>query len=253
MDVCLYSSIIVAEGLQGRFDVSNPNPDPNYEYIEQSVRTIYSFAVIVMWIRFLYYFRIFRQTGYYIRMLVQVVIDIRYFIFIFVLTIFAFAHAFFVLQKNSSQVDPNFLNVSSSIAYVYLLSMAQLNTSVFGDYHPGISWLFLVLANFLLQIVLLNLLISIVADTFSNICSNYNVIMYKDMLDMIIENRFLAVGPLTQELNHKHLFMVLPVSTASAASEGPPKPASLLRSDNSKAMMNMLENLEATMKEQHLK
>ena len=66
------------------------------------------------------------------------------------------------------------------------------------------------LATFFLQIVLINLLISIVADTFARIKSNYNVIMYKEMLHMIIENRFLAVGRLPEELNHKHLYMVIP-------------------------------------------
>lgn len=55
-----------------------------------------------MWIRVLYFFRVFRTTGYYIRMLVQVIIDIRYFIFVFVLTILAFAHAWFVFLKNKA-------------------------------------------------------------------------------------------------------------------------------------------------------
>ena len=76
----------------------------------------------------------------------------------------------------------------------------------------------------------MNLLISIVADTFSRIKSNYNVIMYKDMLDMIIENRFLAVGPLTEELNHKYLFMALPISS-SAEDKERGKPA-IFRNDN---------------------
>jgi hypothetical protein len=34
--------------------------------------------------------------------------------------------------------------------------------------------------------------------------------MYKDMLHMIIENRFLAVGRLPEELNQKQLYMVIP-------------------------------------------
>jgi len=37
------------------------------------VRTLYAFTAIIMWIRFLYFFRIFRTTGYYIRMLVNVI------------------------------------------------------------------------------------------------------------------------------------------------------------------------------------
>ena len=59
----------------------------------------------------------------------------------------------------------------------------------------------------MLQIVLINLLISIVSDTFTRIKSSYNVIMYKDMLHMIIENRFLAVGKMKQELTKKIFIM----------------------------------------------
>ena len=58
----------------------------------------------------------------------------------------------------------------------------------------------------------INLLISIVADTFTRIKGNYNVIMYKDMLDMIIENRFLAIGRLPDVLRSKYLLMAVPVS-----------------------------------------
>jgi hypothetical protein len=137
-----------------------------------------------MWTRFLYYFRIFKTTGYYIRMLVQVILDIRHFIFVFVLTIISFAHAWFIFLKNTDDdLGGSALpSVKSAIAYVYLIALGDFDTEVFGDYFTAISWLFFVLATFFLQIVLINLLISIVADTFSTIKSNYNVIMYQDML-----------------------------------------------------------------------
>lgn len=182
------------------------------------MRTIYSFASVFMWIRFLYFFRIFRNTGYYIKMLVQVVFDIRYFIFIFVLTIFAFAHAWYVFLKNNDE-GPVFISVFEALAYVYKIALGDFDTDIYGSYYYQVSWFFFVLATFLLQIVLINLLISIVADTFSNIKSNYNVIMYQDMLHMIIENRFLAVGPLTEDLRYNYLYMALPVAQASSQEE----------------------------------
>ena len=88
------------------------------------------------------------------------------------------------------------------------------------------------------------------ADTFATIKSNYNVIMYKDMLHMIIENRFLAVGKLTQDLNHRYLFMALPL--AASNDEETNKPV-IFRNDSQKAMMSMLEGIENTMRDQHVK
>lgn len=183
-----------------------------------------------MWVRLLYFFRIFRTTGYYIRMLKQVIADLRYFIFIFVLVILAFAHAYFVFLKNKSDGTP-FPSVMLSIEYVYRIALGDFETTIYGDYYTEISWTLFVLSTFMLQIVLINLLISIVADTFARIKSNYNIIMYKDMLHMIIENRFLAVGRLPNELNHKYLFMALPLSsTAGKESKEEQKP-SIFRND----------------------
>ena len=85
-----------------------------------------------------------------------------------------------------------------------------MSTSPFGPYEIEISYTFLVVSTVLLNIVLLNLLISIIGDTFGRIKGNYNVIMYKDMLHMIIENRFLALGGLPKYLRQRHLLMIVP-------------------------------------------
>ena len=77
--------IIIAEIMHGRFEAKTLPASIDYETYAKVVRTLYAFSAIIMWIRFLYFFRIFRTTGYYIRMLVNVIQDIRYFIFIFVL------------------------------------------------------------------------------------------------------------------------------------------------------------------------
>jgi hypothetical protein len=106
------------------------------------------------------------------------------------------SHAYYVFLKNNSKTH-GFETVTESIAYVYKIALGDFDTDIYGDYYHEISWFFFVVATFFLQIVLINLLISIVADTFQRIKGNYNVIMYKDMLHMIIENRFLSVGSLS--------------------------------------------------------
>ena len=149
-------------------------------------------------------------------MVLEVIKDIRYFIFIFVLTIIAFAHAWFIYLKNGTVGDTGtFNNLWSALGYTYRLSLGDFDVDKFGDYHIEISWIFFILATFLLQIVLINLLISIVADTFTRIKVNYNIIMYKDMLHMIIENRFLAVGKMPPYLRSKYLIMAIPITEST--------------------------------------
>jgi hypothetical protein len=53
-----------------------------------------------MWFRFLYFFKIFKSTSFYIRMIFQVIVDMGQFFFIFAIVIFAFAHLFLIYGKN---------------------------------------------------------------------------------------------------------------------------------------------------------
>ncbi len=77
---------------------------------------------------------------------------------------------------------------------------------------------------------------------------------------MIIENRFLSVGPLTEELRGRYLFMALPTSSGIAsddktsAKNATIAPAGSMKADpTQKAMLSMLESLETTIRDQHLK
>jgi hypothetical protein len=47
----------------------------------------------MLWIKFLYFFRIFQSTGYLIRIIISVLVDMRHFLFIMLLTIIAFGDA----------------------------------------------------------------------------------------------------------------------------------------------------------------
>jgi hypothetical protein len=48
---------------------------------------------LMLWIKFLYFFRIFQSTGYLIRIIISVLVDMRHFLFIMLLTIIAFGDA----------------------------------------------------------------------------------------------------------------------------------------------------------------
>ena len=50
-----------------------------------------------MWLRLLYYFRIQKGTGYYIRMIEEVIYGMRYFFFIFLVSVLAFSQANYAL------------------------------------------------------------------------------------------------------------------------------------------------------------
>ena len=65
-----------------------------------NIRRLEAVAVVLMWLRFLYFFRIIDNTAPFIRMISQILYDMRAFVFIFVLIILGFANGFYVLAKN---------------------------------------------------------------------------------------------------------------------------------------------------------
>jgi hypothetical protein len=60
--------------------------------------TVHSVASLLMWTKFLYFLRIFRQTGYLIRMLSTVIYDMRIFLLFLLIVYFGFGEAFLRLS-----------------------------------------------------------------------------------------------------------------------------------------------------------
>lgn len=54
-------------------------------------RPINAICGLLTWLKFLYFFRIFRETGHFIAMLVQVLSDMKVFMMVFTITLLAFA------------------------------------------------------------------------------------------------------------------------------------------------------------------
>ena len=57
-------------------------------------RIVLSIVTFFMWFKFLYFLRIFKSTGYLIRMIVEVVKDMRYFFLVLLITVAAFGDSF---------------------------------------------------------------------------------------------------------------------------------------------------------------
>jgi len=72
--------------------------------------TIHAIANILMWFKLLYFLRIFKSTGYLVRMIIQVVVDMRIFIVVLCIIFFGFADAFVTLSLGSSDSEDAALN-----------------------------------------------------------------------------------------------------------------------------------------------
>ena len=74
------------------------------EIIQQALAAV---GVFLMWLRLLHFLRLFDSFSFYIRLMVDTVYDILYFLFVYVIILCAFAAALFVLNQNRDRSDDN--------------------------------------------------------------------------------------------------------------------------------------------------
>ena len=70
-----------------------------------SIAILLSIASLCLWFRFLYFLRIFDGTGFLIRAILAVIVDMKYFFLILMITIIAFGDSFKVMSLANSDKD----------------------------------------------------------------------------------------------------------------------------------------------------
>ena len=136
-------------------------------------RVVGSLAIVLLWVKFFYFLRIFGPTAAFIRMITEVVKDMAIFSFIFLLGIFTFASAFFMLDgANTDHIKHRVAGKDffSTIIFVYTNSLGDLSLDGFDQSeHTAALYTFWLMITIAIQIILLNLLIAIMGDTFDKV------------------------------------------------------------------------------------
>ena len=150
---------------------------------KENIRPLGATIIIVMWIRFFYFLRLFKSTASLVRTIVQIIKDIRTFGLIFLLSILAFGNSYYLLSiisydYENCELNPEHPPCQTFTGKSYLLSLMYTFKSVLGDFdtagydeqdHTWIIWVVFVLSVVIVQIVLLNMLIAIMADSFNRV------------------------------------------------------------------------------------
>ena len=86
----------------------------------------------MMWLKFLYFLRLFDATGYLIRIVLNMVWDMKIFIMILFIVQMGFGEAFLRLSEQSG--DAAFLeNFGFAFIYAFRLTIGDNDTSAFAD------------------------------------------------------------------------------------------------------------------------
>lgn len=148
----------------------------------------------MIWLKFLYYLRIFEATSSLIRMIMQVIYDIRHFLFVLLLTIVAFGDSFKTISNGNPDtadggrfVEQGFFG---SFFYVYNMCLGAYDNN-YGNVQQSLAWFIFFLCTMFNMIIMLNLLISIISESYEKISANLQAAAYQERAGMISENSFL--------------------------------------------------------------
>jgi hypothetical protein len=156
------------------------------------IYTIHSLATLLMWMKLLYFLRIFRSTGYLVRTLTDVIYDMKVFLLILFIVYFGFGEAFLRLSEKSDPETQFIMNYAYCWVYAFRLSVGDNATDTFNDtIQPVTLWILWVIAGILTNIVMLNLLISIISESFAKINEKSKEANYQERARIISENSYL--------------------------------------------------------------
>ena len=85
------------------------------------------------------------------------------------MSIFAFGNTFYLLSLNNTDKNRFINSYSEGLAYGFNLVLGEFDTDNFGENDIWLVWTIFIIASILLIVVLLNLLIAIIGDSYSDI------------------------------------------------------------------------------------
>mmetsp|Transcript_19002 Transcript_19002/g.13799 ORF Transcript_19002/g.13799 Transcript_19002/m.13799 type:complete len:251 (+) Transcript_19002:4679-5431(+) len=147
-----------------------------------------------MWLKLMYFLRIFENTGYLVRMIIVVIVDMKSFLIVLMIGLVAFGDSFATIASGNEDIGAYVFTsgLFDSILYVYLIILGGFDIA---DYDGAINYV-LAMTLFLLctifnMIVMLNLLIAIISESFAKVNSNAKNATYQEKASLIAENNYL--------------------------------------------------------------
>jgi hypothetical protein len=141
------------------------------------VHLLQSLIIFLCWVRLIAYFRMFKRTRYLIRVIVEVVMDMIPFVMIFVTGTIAISLIFYSVSDNT--------NFAHSFAHTYRLNYGDFDTGEYGE--DMMEWAVFITASFINPLVMMNLLIAIMGDTYSRVQDNEIVADGREICYMVLE------------------------------------------------------------------
>lgn len=146
---------------------------------EETFRNTLSMAIFFSMLRMISLFRLYSGTRYMIRMVFEVINDISSFLLVLLMTTMTISVSFYFALEEKGDFFQLF-------TYGYLMNFGQFDSSDVDGYNWYVWGLF-IFSLFLNPLVMMNLLIATMGDTYSRIQSSLVISNYKEIASLILE------------------------------------------------------------------
>ena len=165
-------------------------------------------ANFAMWFKIFYFLRIFRETGYFVNMLLLVMKDAKIFALLYLLITVTFWLSFFIMSDREK-----------NIIWVYMIGMGEYDME-FDDY-PTSSVMtgFFILVTIVINIVMLNLLIAIISTSYEKVIASKQETNDYERVALIADNSDLVPTSAKQDLCKNNEFLALAKRVATQDEE----------------------------------
>lgn len=139
-------------------------------------------------------------------MIVAIISDLRVFMVVFLVTLTAFGNSMYIMSNNNPECDAacealpeeerpagRFIStLPDSVFFSYRMSLGDFDTADLGSVQVILAVLTFVVATLFLTIMMLNILIAVISDSYARVESTSIEEMYKNFADLIAENEYLV-------------------------------------------------------------
>ena len=162
-----------------------------------SLNILGSVAVVMLWMKLFYWLRLFKPFSQFIRIISEIVKDIRVFSAMLFICIAAFANVLMVLDHNRTKEEgPIYEPVlgfepADALIHAYLTGLGDFNKDYYSNGDKVAVWIFFLLATLIVQLIFMNMLIAIMGESFGRITCIADQCVLKELCIMMNDHIWL--------------------------------------------------------------
>ena len=136
---------------------------------------------MLLWFNFFLLLRYIKQTAYLVQMIIEVFKDIKVFLVILVMSIFAFTSSFYAIVDPGDRDEA--VNFKAILVSVIVMTVGEPDTQLIET--SQLALLIFILTALFNLIVMLNLLIAIVTETYERVKSDKYKFLFRLKVEII--------------------------------------------------------------------